>query len=231
MSDSSSSEEDYMSLKFEAQSQPVQSYEKKRIRTLNEQLSKNKKSKKELEIEEQLQLQTNLKTSIPDTNKGFQMLQKMGFKPNLDIEPIEIVLKNNRKGLGLNEPKPISKKPIMTENELKQYNLDKRKVYNQKQYSRDVKKMRQEIINLDEKNGIESNPYWPVIKSKSHDIDGKNYVELEGFEVLDVFDQMVLCNNYLRDVYFYCSFCGLKFKDSEDLNGNCPGDEHEDHDD
>ena len=70
-----------------------------------------KKTKSRAQIEQERR-DEGLKTAIGQDNKGFQMLQKMGFKPGTSIgrqtggssgpvrEPIAIEIKSDRRGLG-----------------------------------------------------------------------------------------------------------------------------------
>lgn len=41
--------------------------------------------------------------------------------------------------------------------------------------------------------------------------------------------QIEMLLNYLRTKYFYCLWCGVQYKDNDDLNGNCPGIMKDDH--
>ena len=35
---------------------------------------------------------------------------------------------------------------------------------------------------------------------------------------------------YLRDKHYYCFWCGTKYEDAEDMAGNCPGKDEDQHD-
>lgn len=43
-------------------------------------------------------------------------------------------------------------------------------------------------------------------------------------------EKLDILTRYLRNVYCYCIWCGIKFNDSEDIHSNCPGNTAEAHD-
>lgn len=42
-------------------------------------------------------------------------------------------------------------------------------------------------------------------------------------------ERLALAQAYLREKYYYCQWCGVQYEGREDLEGNCPGVEEEDH--
>lgn len=55
--------------------------------------------------------------------------------------------------------------------------------------------------------------------------------EDEGLDPEDVKMQLDHVTLYLREEYFYCMYCGIKFDDEQDMVRNCPGDTRKEHDD
>uniref|UniRef100_A0A0B6Z892 G patch domain-containing protein 11 n=1 Tax=Arion vulgaris TaxID=1028688 RepID=A0A0B6Z892_9EUPU len=49
-------------------------------------------------------------------------------------------------------------------------------------------------------------------------------IEFSDFEKLDVLTR------YLRNIYYYCIWCGTKYNDTRDLESNCPGNSADAHD-
>lgn len=71
------------------------------------------KSKKELEEDEYVKRETALMTSLDASNKGFQMMAKLGYKPGSGLgkgasgrtEPIQLAMKEDKSGIGLENEK------------------------------------------------------------------------------------------------------------------------------
>ena len=71
------------------------------------------KSKAELEAEAEANREAALATALPETNKGFKMMAKMGFKQGQSLgksedarkEPIQVTVKDDRSGIGLESEK------------------------------------------------------------------------------------------------------------------------------
>ena len=108
-------EDDYMSMTI-AEPAPSQSYNEtstqRRARKKREAETRaHPPSKAELARLAELNRDETLKRSLPTTSKGFQMMQKLGFKQgqalgkegNQDakIEPLELVVKEGREGVGM----------------------------------------------------------------------------------------------------------------------------------
>ncbi|XP_071962924.1 G patch domain-containing protein 11-like [Antedon mediterranea] len=109
-------EEDYMSDNFLVQSESVNpglAWGKvaKQNKTQSRHIEANKSSKKiqkPLKIQQREQLEEGLKNEISSENKGFAMLQKMGYSKGMGLgksgtgrkEPVPIEIKTGRGGLG-----------------------------------------------------------------------------------------------------------------------------------
>lgn len=58
--------------------------------------------------------------------------------------------------------------------------------------------------------------------------------DVESIEEVDqdnmsITEQLELVNFYLRHTYNYCVYCGTVYNDEEDLKGECPGPNRQDH--
>ena len=57
------------------------------------------------------------------------------------------------------------------------------------------------------------------------EIEEEEEVEIPPDEMLKIITE------YLRTEYLFCIWCGITFENAEDLNGTCPGNSRDDHDD
>ncbi|KAJ3272057.1 G patch domain-containing protein 11 [Terramyces sp. JEL0728] len=244
-----SDEDDYMNFVVEEQPQEM-SYQKKRIKQLNQQVEKSYNKPKELQRREELD--AALSTEITEENKGFQMLQKMGYKKGQGLgntkdaitEPIQISLNSakDKSGIGnrsykFETVKDKQLKETKSKQESKSFVNNRQQIYKEKMLESDLKKLRQSCMAMDEQNGIDENEYWPTdLQKKPTRVLGQYNTEIleeqeeESFETKPLVEKVELVNTYLRGKYFYCVWCGCVFKDEADLDRNCPGDEREDHD-
>ncbi|KAI9698235.1 MAG: hypothetical protein M1836_004237 [Candelina mexicana] len=106
-------EDDYMSMTITEPSKPKherETYTQRRVRKEREaELRGRPKSKREREADEAASRDAALSTSLSPTNKGFQMMARLGFKPGSALgknedartEPLGVVLKEDRGGVGL----------------------------------------------------------------------------------------------------------------------------------
>ncbi|XP_026823187.1 G patch domain-containing protein 11 [Rhopalosiphum maidis] len=195
-------------------------------------------------LEEQ-QRQEGLEKAIDSTNKGFSLLQKMGYKPGLGIgknnsgivEPIGIVLKTDRKGLGreaaLKQVREMKKKIIRsrlsTEPSVCEYRerraqeasekLDRSDLYRCQRVCRQMD-LDQDILEPSEKF------FWPV---ESSDVETDKPKQEEVEDLMSLNEQLEILNFYLRHTYNYCVYCGIVFNDESDLMEECPGPNRQDH--
>lgn len=238
-------EEDYMNDSLIPQDDQIDSYSKKRLKLLNKR--ENPKPKQLIQQEE---LDKSLSTKISSTNKGFKMLQKMGFEPTKSTqEPLTFQLKNDKLGIGNNLFKYETilekrEKEIKYSKKQGKFLTEQARKYHEKICKKDLIKMRNQVRKLDERNGQKKNIYWPPDEDVPCGIDGYSEtvaipngdspsVDQAGLSIenLSVEDVLYLVNNYLREQYFYCLYCGEMYKNIDDLNENCPGKERDDHDD
>lgn len=261
-----SSNEDYISINYVNSKYDVRpGLVPDRISKLNKRELKHKehnqwqkqKSRKVLEEESRKQ---GLESAIGQDNKGFQLMQKMGYKPNTGIgrfgtgrlEPVPIDLKPSKGGVGLEEErkrrgdqiqKMRTEKKIKVEKEWKQSIKTK---LNDKGISKDLIKSQKACEQLDFRKNIKEpleKYYWPkeFLKSKEDkdseidddddDDDSNDEDNDDDDNELSKTDQLERLTEYLRTTYFYCIWCAIEFNDSDDMISNCPGKTSTDHDD
>jgi len=70
--------------------------------------------------------------------------------------------------------------------------------------------------------------FWPEVPAD--DLE-QNIEEPEKFEQdnMSITEQLELVNVYLRRTYNYCIYCGTVYNDENDLLGECPGPNRQDH--
>lgn len=228
--------------------------EKKRVES-----NKLHKTKSHKELEEESR-SAGLDTAISSDNKGFALLQKMGYKPGMKLgkqkedtpsaglsEPIKVKLKTDRGGLGREEE--IRKR--LVEREQKK---SKMKVYKEKETERLTQEFRERMRNkvyfnqlmadlrksqkvcqqLDAENDV-SEPmrpwFWYSLNEDNDEDDyGEEEYDEEEEEDIEPDEQLSFIIDYLREKYLYCLWCGIQYDSAEDLDLNCPGTEKNDHD-
>lgn len=258
-------EDDYMNDKFLANTEApgvMPCHVKKKI--IRQEISSKKgKSKKTvpLKLKESEQRETKLNEALPESNKGFAMLAKMGFKKGMGLgkdesgrkEPVPIQFRGvSRNGLGKEEQDKerkrkrveklmeIGKRRREQEEQLRgDFKSRMREKSNLRVVMSDLVKSRKACEQLDSAKGYEQvdHWYWPIIPQKEEEDEGEEIEEEEEEdedEELDEpepTDQLHILTHYLRVKHLYCIWCGTTYNDEDDLNTNCPGDTNEAHED
>jgi hypothetical protein len=238
----SSEDDDYLTLEINEPQENL-TYQKKRIRQLNKEAItiKPKKIRMQEELDEQLQKE------IPTSNKGFQMLQRMGYKPGTGAEPLQIHLKHDKLGLGRKDPLATRKYESITEKNQKKVVLQRKEhefVENVKskfewqQLIKDINKSRQLCMSLDVENGTERHKLWPPLEKKAVDPMEDYDTILSDEPVTDPFEdelqapqKLEILTKYLREQYHYCIWCGCKYDSATEMAVECPGDTRKAHED
>ncbi|RZB49912.1 G patch domain-containing protein 11 [Asbolus verrucosus] len=209
-----------------------------------------KRPKSNREREEELR-EKGLNTAISSENKGFKMLEKMGFKQGQSLgktqsglkEPIKIELKSSKSGIGVEShfKERIKKKMERNDDYLK-------KKLNDFQFNNKIKQARRFLEkdfytaqktceDLDCRKNIDEpiqEFYWTreTIRKK-RDIKEEDEEEEfnEEFASYITEENLVEIIDYLRSRHLYCMFCAFVATDDEDLKTSCPGPYRSDHDD
>lgn len=198
------------------------------------------KTKDSIKSDEITALEEGLTKAINSDNKGFLMIQKMGFKPGMGLgkknsgitDPLSLSLKNDRRGLGAESRKQMQmrKKQMELEKREKMTNVDDyvtvtSKKHRERQAAGDLRKSKRVCHQLDVQAGIEKpneDWFWPEEYVKKDEDD------LQAEENVDVYENLNILTEYLRKTYYYCIWCGVQYTDEKDLQ-DCPGPERDLH--
>ncbi|XP_054248240.1 G patch domain-containing protein 11 isoform X2 [Indicator indicator] len=260
-------EEDYMSDLFVNVRQDVRPG-LPMVRRMKEAIQKEGKQKeanernrqKSIKEEEKERRDLVLKSALGNENKGFALLQKMGYKSGQAlgksgegiIEPIPLNIKTGRSGLGHEELKK-RKAEEKLENYRKKLHMRKqaneqatdqfscllflnRLRFKTKQEERkmegDLRKSQRACQQLDMQKDIDvPKETWYWLEPEEEDQNNENDNEDECTSSdISVSEKLHILTAYLREHHFYCIWCGTTYEDAEDLSSNCPGDSAADHD-
>ncbi|XP_035747913.1 G patch domain-containing protein 11 isoform X4 [Egretta garzetta] len=216
-------EEDYMSDLFLKQDVrpglPMVRRVKEAIQKEEKQKEANEKNRqKSIKEEEKERRDLVLKSALGNENKGFALLQKMGYKSGQAlgksgegiVEPIPLNIKTGRSGLGHEELKKRK-----AEEKLENY---RQKLHMKKQANEQAAdQFRVRFKNKQEERKMEGD----LRKSQR---------ACQQLDMQKVSEKLHILTAYLRGEHFYCIWCGTTYEDSEDLSSNCPGDSAADHD-
>ena len=258
-----SDDDDYMSDKFlegseksTASSTLVYRYADKRKFELMKKKTEIETKLKQSSVKyiEEEKREAGLSSAITSTNKGFEMLMKMGYKPGQGIgktesgmtEPIGVEVKLNRHGLG----KGVKKKDIKNKNSSVSNNLDNKVMTDfrgriaQKRAEQlliaDLHKSQKICEQLDIQLNIEKPVetwFWLPQNTEENDSDAEEKEdedeeeeeEEEEEDPLPISEKLEILTKYLREKHFYCIWCGVAFRSDDDLRDNCPGWTRNDH--
>jgi len=237
--------DDYMSDTFLNQAEkyqktiPITTLSKKRKEP------ENIKPLKQLEEDNRVEA---LKTSLSESNKGFQLLAMMGYKKgdklgkegNKVAEPIEIHVKTGRAGLGVEEDK---RRKIQQETEkvveqsttiVSSFKDRASNKFTEKKKTFELKQLLKICKEMDLSNNTISSVFY---KSEDEYTEEEQEAKMKGiilqkeeFEILEISDRVTKLLYYLREKYLYCFYCVCKYSNEEELSLICPGITEEEHD-
>ncbi|CAB3989148.1 G patch domain-containing 11 [Paramuricea clavata] len=196
-----------------------------------------------------------LSNAIDSSNKGFALLQKMGYKEGKGLgklgegrkEPIPLSIKEGRGGLGqeseLKRKQEMQQKYLQVAREKRvkleakqqeQFREKQKEIFSNKQVDKDLFQSQKACEQLDKAKNLSCNEvwFWPqtLTETDEEEYDEEEYEEDE-VEEMESSEKLVILTEYLRRVHLYCIWCGTSFTDDEDLKENCPGDTSSAHDD
>ncbi|XP_037638958.1 G patch domain-containing protein 11 [Sebastes umbrosus] len=262
----SDEEEDYMSDAFLTQIQDVKPGVSM-VRRVKEAMKKETKQKetniknrqKTYKEQEKESREAALQNSLCRENKGFALLQKMGYKAGEGlgkkgagrVDPIPMNIKTDRGGIGMEEVKKRKaeeelehyrqKTRAKQQNETKSLEDFRSRVRTEREERKiegDLRRSQRACEQLDSQKGItvpREDWYYPKAETDDEedgpkeDEDEEEEEEEEEIDELTSFDKLQILTSYLRGVHFYCIWCGTTYNDEEDLCSNCPGDTAADH--
>jgi len=200
--------------------------------------------RRELEAEQREQA---LDKPIDSSNKGFAMLQMMGYKPGMAIgkegsagltEPIRPEVKTGRGGLGrqaallaLQQRKQQIRARAADRRERATSAAEFRRRLADKMADRhvqsDLMKSQRVCQQLDTKMEVETPAeswFWPPPPPRETEEEQEEEEEEEAEEVpFSPAEQLEMLTVYLRRSHLYCIWCGCAYDDDDDLRENCPG--------
>ncbi|KAG9344262.1 hypothetical protein JZ751_010931 [Albula glossodonta] len=202
-----------------------------------------KNRQKTYKEQEQESREALLHNTISNANRGFALLQKMGYKPGQGLG------KEDRGGIGIEEVKKRKAEEKLeqyrhkvrvrqhAENQsLEDYRARMRTEREERQAEGDLRRSQRACEQLDSQRGISvprESWYWPEARQeKVEQSDEETEVKTENDEEeeLGSLDKLQILTSYLRGVHYYCIWCGTTYNDEEDLTSNCPGGTATDHD-
>ncbi|XP_029377406.1 G patch domain-containing protein 11 isoform X3 [Echeneis naucrates] len=227
---------------------------KKEVQQKEKNIKNRQKTYKEQEKESR---EAALQSSISNENKGFALLQKMGYKAGQGlgkegagrVDPIPLNIKTDRGGIGMEEMKKrkaeeelehyrqkVRAKQQNESKSLEDFRSRVRTERDERKIEGDLRRSQRACEQLDSQKGItvpREQWYWPTA-----DVDDEEAVqeeeeeEEEDEEIVELSssDKLQILTSYVRGVHFYCIWCGTTYNDEEDLSSNCPGDTAADHD-
>ncbi|KAM9063274.1 G patch domain-containing protein 11 [Sarcophilus harrisii] len=218
-----------------------------------------KNRQKSLKEEEKERRDNVLKSALGSENKGFALLQKMGYKSGQAlgksgsgiVEPIPLNIKTGRSGIGHetlikrkaeeeleNYQRKIHLRKQTEEKAADQFRLRLKSKKEELKLESDLKRSQRACHQLDTQKDIQvpREPWYWFMPEKEEQEDEEEKGEKEqeedeyGCEELSVLEKLEILTRYLREEHQYCIWCGTTYEDEEDLSLNCPGPTSADHD-
>ncbi|RWS06890.1 Coiled-coil domain-containing protein 75-like protein [Dinothrombium tinctorium] len=198
---------------------------------------------KPVKVLEKERREEGLNSPLNASNKGFQLLQKMGFKPEKHkvVEPIKLVIKEDRSCLG--NDSLLDAQINAKRQKVKQIEVDfeqrMKSKYAEKMIEKDLRDSQKICHHLDIENNIsapEESWFWPLnanmtnteVKDEVPDEIGKDLSDDES-NSLTTKEKLTLITLYLRNKYFYCIWCAVKYESVVQMESECPGDTRDAH--
>lgn len=214
-----------------------------------------KNRQKSLKEEEQERRDIGLKNALGCENKGFALLQKMGYKSGQAlgksgdgiVEPIPLSVKTGKSGIGHeallkrkaeekleNYRRKVHMKKQSEEKAAEQFRMRLKNKQDEMKLEGDLRRSQRACQQLDTQKSIQVPReawYWlrpeeETEKEEEEEQDEDEYTS----EDLSVLEKLQILTNYLREEHLYCIWCGTAYNDKEDLSSNCPGPTSADHD-
>ncbi|KAI8851436.1 hypothetical protein BC829DRAFT_116678 [Chytridium lagenaria] len=162
------------------------------------------------------------------------------------LEPLSITMRTDKRaGLTLStrsppltndDDQPSKRLKELPESDFRTSVIRRQEV---KRMTGELYRARRTVQTLDEGAGRERHGMWIEEKKKEGGEEGTEVVEVVEEEVEEIQEEpdvklrreLLEVVRYLRTMYFYCLWCGDRFKDEAELTQYCPGEWKDDHDD
>ncbi|XP_039126559.1 G patch domain-containing protein 11-like [Dioscorea cayenensis subsp. rotundata] len=165
-----------------------------------------------------------LEVAIPETNVGFKMLRRMGYRPEEGrAEPVGIEIRRAREGIGVGEEKKRKEREVVERKRIREEEMEsdfgcrRRLEWRSRRVAGDYRKAEAALAQL------ENREVEPVKED-----EGEDQEEEEEEQQITEEDLHGLLLK-LRDEYLYCLYCGCKYESMETMLNDCPGPHEEDH--
>ncbi|KAI4300710.1 hypothetical protein L6164_034055 [Bauhinia variegata] len=186
--------------------------------------------------EEDEQTLAKVEAPIPQSNIGFKLLKQMGYNPGSALgkegsgraEPVGIVIRRTRAGIGLDDPQKEKRKREQINSERKrgkeealmqEFGSRQKSQWHSKRVIHNFRKANAALDQLENREIIEP--------PKNEDDDEDKQDEEDEEEITEEELEAVLMK--LRDEHHYCLFCGCQYESKDALLANCPGTSEDDH--
>ncbi|CAN1133612.1 G patch domain-containing protein 11 [Linum perenne] len=213
-------------------SQTVQSSKKKAV-SWHEQRRLEKERKQKEEDEQTL---ARIEAPIPQSNIGFKLLKQMGYTPGSALgkegsgraEPVGIVIRRTRVGIGREDPHKEKRKREEFEAEWKKRN-DEAMLADFGSRQKSQWRSKRVVVNFTKaKAALDQLENKEFVEPKKSEDEEEGEQEEEEEEVVTEEDLHEILMK-LRDEHRYCLFCGFQYETAEALLSNCPGTDEDDH--
>nr|XP_011712179.1 G patch domain-containing protein 11 [Macaca nemestrina] len=210
-----------------------------------------KNRQKSLKEEEQERRNVGLKNALGCENKGFALLQKMGYKSGQAlgksgggiVEPIPLNIKTGKSGIGHEASlkrkaeeklesyrKKIHMKNQAEEKAAEQFRMRLKNKQDEMKLEGDLRRSQRACQQLDAQK-VSLLPAFSLVKCFGAHCDFIYMcVYIYTYLYMCVLEKLQILTSYLREEHLYCIWCGTAYEDKEDLSSNCPGPTSADHD-
>lgn len=215
-----------------------------------------KNRQKSVKEEERERRDIGLKSALGCENKGFALLQKMGYKSGQAlgksgagiVEPIPLNVKTGKSGIGHesllkrkaeerleNYKRKIHMKNQNEEKAAEQFRMRLKNKQDEMRLEGDLRRSQRACQQLDAQKNIQVPReawYWlrPEEDTEEEEVEEEQDEDEYTSEDLSVLEKLQILTGYLREEHLYCIWCGTAYEDKEDLSSNCPGPTSADHD-
>nr|Q3UFS4.2 RecName: Full=G patch domain-containing protein 11; AltName: Full=Coiled-coil domain-containing protein 75 [Mus musculus] len=214
---------------------------------------------KSVKEEERERRDIGLKNALGCENKGFALLQKMGYKSGQAlgksgdgiVEPIPLNVKTGKSGIG--HESSLKRKAeerlenyrrkihMKNQNEAKaaeEFRMRLKSKQDEMRLEGDLRRSQRACQQLDAQKNIQVPReawYWLRPEEETEEEEEEEEKEEQDedecpSEDLSVLEKLQILTGYLREEHLYCIWCGTAYEDKEDLSSNCPGPTSADHD-
>ncbi|XP_065747354.1 G patch domain-containing protein 11 isoform X5 [Phocoena phocoena] len=202
-----------------------------------------KNKRKSLKEEEQERRDIGLKNALGCENKGFALLQKMGYKSGQALGKSgksgighEALLKRKAEEKLESYRRKIHMKKEVEERAAEQFRMRLKNKQDEMKLEGDLRRSQRACQQLDTQKNIQvprETWYWLRLEEETEEEEEEEKEQDEDeykSEDLSVLEKLQILTSYLREEHLYCIWCGTAYEDKEDLSSNCPGPTSADHD-